>query len=119
MKSLARKAAGIRLNRQSQDSPVAAFDPYHAAIAAPAKIRPDGKSIGPAAYAVKQKSRSNPKSTLRFNRLLPKYDDESAKAWLYGKLLVALLVEKLIHNATAVSPWGYRVEAIPAAQPVA
>ena len=46
---------------------------------------------------------------------LPKYDDESAKAWLYGKLLVALLVEKLIHHATAVSPWGYRVEAIPAA----
>ncbi len=29
---------------------------------------------------------------------LPKYDDESAKAWLYGKLLVALLVEKLIHH---------------------
>ena len=50
---------------------------------------------------------------------LPKYDDESAKAWLYGKLLVALLVEKLIHHATAVSPWGYRVEAIPAAQPLA
>ena len=23
---------------------------------------------------------------------LPKYDDDSAKAWLYGKLLVALLV---------------------------
>ena len=50
---------------------------------------------------------------------LPKYDDESAKAWLYGKLLVALLVEKLIHHATAVSPWGYRVEAVPAAQSVA
>jgi len=50
---------------------------------------------------------------------LPKYDDESAKAWLYGKLLVALLVEKLIHHATAVSPWGYRVEAVQAAQPLA
>ena len=50
---------------------------------------------------------------------LPKYDDESDKAWLYGKLLVALLVEKLIHHATAVSPWGYRVEAVQAAQPVA
>ena len=43
---------------------------------------------------------------------LPKSDDESAKAWLYGKLLVALLVEKLIHHATAVSPWGYRLEAV-------
>ena len=35
---------------------------------------------------------------------LPKYDDASAKAWLYGKLLVALLVEKLIHHAVAISP---------------
>ncbi len=50
---------------------------------------------------------------------LPKYDDESAKAWLYRKLLVALLVEKLIHHATAGFPWGYRVEAIPTAQPLA
>ena len=41
---------------------------------------------------------------------LPKYDDESAKAWLYGKLLVALLVEKLIHHATAISPWGCKME---------
>ena len=35
---------------------------------------------------------------------LPKHDDDSAKAWLYGKLLVALLVEKLIRDALAVSP---------------
>ncbi len=35
---------------------------------------------------------------------LPKYDDESAKAWLYGKLLSELLVEKLIHYALAISP---------------
>ncbi len=40
---------------------------------------------------------------------LPKYDDDSAKAWLYGKLLAALLVEKLIHHASAISPWGYEV----------
>ena len=40
---------------------------------------------------------------------LPKYDDESAKAWLYGKLLAALLVEKLIHHASALSPWGYHL----------
>ena len=46
---------------------------------------------------------------------LPKSDDESARAWLYGKLLVALLVEKLIRHATAVSPWGYRLEAPAAA----
>lgn len=38
---------------------------------------------------------------------LPKYNDDSAKAWLYGKLVAALLVEKLIHHASALSPWGY------------
>ncbi|MDE0102153.1 MAG: IS4 family transposase [Bryobacterales bacterium] len=38
---------------------------------------------------------------------LPKHHDDSAKAWLYGKLLVALLVEKLIHHASSISPWGY------------
>ncbi len=41
---------------------------------------------------------------------LPKYDDESSKAWLYGKLFVALLIEKLIKHATFISPWGYLLE---------
>ena len=50
---------------------------------------------------------------------LPKYDDESAKAWLYGKLLVALLVEQLIRHASTVSPWGYSLEALPPAQRLA
>ena len=50
---------------------------------------------------------------------LPKYDDESAKAWLYGKLFVALLVEKLVVYATSISPWGYLVEKSPAQQCVA
>ncbi len=46
---------------------------------------------------------------------LPKHDDDSAKAWLYGKLLLALLVEQLIDHASAISPWGYRLAAPPAA----
>lgn len=41
---------------------------------------------------------------------LPKYHDESAKAWLYGKLFVALLTEKLIEQARAISPWGYEFQ---------
>ncbi len=41
---------------------------------------------------------------------LPKHDEHSAKAWLYGKLFVALLVEKLIGHARAISPWGYQLE---------
>lgn len=42
---------------------------------------------------------------------VPKHDPDSAKAWLYGKLFVALLTEKLIHQARALSPWGYPVDA--------
>lgn len=38
---------------------------------------------------------------------IPKYDDQSSKAWLYGKLLVALLGEKLIRVGRTLSPWGY------------
>jgi len=38
---------------------------------------------------------------------LPKYDAQSARAWLYGKLFVGLLIEKLIQYANAFSPWGY------------
>lgn len=49
---------------------------------------------------------------------LPKYEQESAKAWLYGKLLVALLVEKMRDHAKSFSPWGY--DGLPSdAQPVA
>ena len=50
---------------------------------------------------------------------LPKYDDESARAWLYGKLLLALLVEKIIRHAESVSPWGYDLAATTAPQRVA
>jgi hypothetical protein len=37
---------------------------------------------------------------------LPKHDDESAQAWLYGKMFIALLAEKLIAQARTFSPWG-------------
>ena len=50
---------------------------------------------------------------------LPKYDDESARAWLYGKLFAALLVEKLIRHASAISPWGYDLEKTADAQRMA
>ena len=41
---------------------------------------------------------------------LPKHDEASAKAWLYGKLCVALLTEKIVAYANAVSPWRYEAE---------
>jgi Transposase DDE domain len=38
---------------------------------------------------------------------VPKQDDQSSRAWLYGKLFVALLSQKLTRVGRAVSPWGY------------
>ena len=38
---------------------------------------------------------------------LPKKDEESARAWLHGKLFVALLVQAIIDEGTFFSPWGY------------
>jgi Transposase DDE domain len=40
---------------------------------------------------------------------LPKHDAQSARAWLYGKLLVALLGQKLMRLGRDISPWGYRL----------
>ena len=50
---------------------------------------------------------------------LPKEDEESSKAWLYGKLFVALLAERLIQRAESFSPWGYDVAATPESKPLA
>ena len=50
---------------------------------------------------------------------LPKHDDESAQAWLYGKLFVALLTEKVIAHAVSFSPWGYPLQARTLTQSVA
>ncbi|OGL42452.1 MAG: hypothetical protein A2161_04960 [Candidatus Schekmanbacteria bacterium RBG_13_48_7] len=41
---------------------------------------------------------------------IPKHSDGSSKAWLYGKLFVALLTEKIIEYASSISPWGYILE---------
>jgi hypothetical protein len=57
------------------------------------------------------------KSLLRLGHL-PKYDDRSARAWLYGKLLIALLTQKLIRVGRDISPWGYLLPE-PARQPMA
>ena len=50
---------------------------------------------------------------------LPKHDPESSRAWLYGKLFVALLTEKVIQSAHALSPWGYKLSHEQGAQPLA
>lgn len=39
---------------------------------------------------------------------LPKKDAASSRAWVYGKLLIALLTEKMQRHAAALSPWGGR-----------
>ena len=40
---------------------------------------------------------------------LPKHSDGSARAWLYGKLLVCLLAEKLVQTPGIFPPWGCRL----------
>lgn len=40
---------------------------------------------------------------------LPKIDEDSARAWLHGKLFVSLLTEAIINEAESFSPWGYPV----------
>ena len=41
---------------------------------------------------------------------LPKKDPESCRAWLHGKLLTSLLVERMIGAAKTISPWGYELD---------
>jgi hypothetical protein len=41
---------------------------------------------------------------------LPKKDPGSCRAWLHGKLLTSLLVERLIGAAKTISPWGYEMD---------
>jgi hypothetical protein len=49
------------------------------------------------------------KTILRLSHL-PKQDPQGARAWLHGKLLVAFLVEALIHAGESFFPWGYPLE---------
>jgi hypothetical protein len=50
---------------------------------------------------------------------LPKHDERSSRAWLYGKLLVALLTQKLVRLGSSISPWGYELGAAGKRQSVA
>ncbi len=38
---------------------------------------------------------------------LPKTDPESSKAWLHGKMVVALLTSLIVEKGRSFSPWGY------------
>jgi len=40
---------------------------------------------------------------------LPKKDPASCRAWLHGKLLTSLLIERMIGAAKTISPWGYQL----------
>lgn len=65
--------------------------------------------------AVLERYRLRSQSELVFKRFpslaqlghLPKQNDDTAKAWLYGKLLLGPLPEKLIDHAIAISLWAY------------
>ncbi len=38
---------------------------------------------------------------------LRKTDDQSARAWIHGKLFVAFLLEALLRQGESFFPWGY------------
>ena len=40
---------------------------------------------------------------------LPKKDEKSARAWLHGKLFVALLTQTIVDESYFFSPWGYPI----------
>jgi len=40
---------------------------------------------------------------------LPKRSDASARAWIEGKLLTVLLIERLVDEANFFSPWGFEI----------
>jgi hypothetical protein len=44
---------------------------------------------------------------------LPKTDPRSAQAWLQGKIFVGLLIERMLHEAKLISPWGYSLASTP------
>lgn len=50
---------------------------------------------------------------------IPKHDEQSSRAWLYGKLFVALLSERLARVGQTLSPWGYLLPQNPGLQPMA
>jgi hypothetical protein len=41
---------------------------------------------------------------------VPKTNDDTAKAWMQGKVLVSLLIEKILLEGRFFSPWGYRTQ---------
>lgn len=79
------------------------------------------------AQAVLEMYRGRWQVELAFKRLksllalghLKKVDPQGAKAWLQGKLLVAILIEALIGVAERFFPWGYPIEPAGQALPVA
>lgn len=48
------------------------------------------------------------KSLLHLGQL-PKKKEESSQAWMQGKILTALLIERLLCEERFFSPWGYRL----------
>ena len=40
---------------------------------------------------------------------VPKTDEQSARSWMQGKLLESLLIERLLEQSRALSPWGYEL----------
>ncbi|TLD68151.1 transposase, partial [Phragmitibacter flavus] len=55
------------------------------------------------------------KSLLQMGQL-PKHKEASSRAWMQGKILVALLIERMMCEARYFSPWGYPLRRTPAVE---
>jgi hypothetical protein len=49
---------------------------------------------------------------------LHKTDEQGAKAWIHGKLFVALLIETLLRQGESFFPWGYPLREATRPQPL-
>jgi hypothetical protein len=49
---------------------------------------------------------------------LHKVDEQGAKAWIHGKLFVALLIETLLRHGESFFPWGYPLRQTTPTQPM-
>jgi hypothetical protein len=50
---------------------------------------------------------------------MPKHDELSGRAWLYGKLVLVMIGEKLIRMGRDISPWGYELGTLESPQRLA
>ena len=100
--------------RSNQNEPAPEYLELAGYVIVLTSLRPEQLSAGQALEFY----RSRWQVELAFKRLksllalghVPKTSDETARAWMQAKILVALLIEKVLLEGRFFSPWGYPTE---------